>query len=271
MTREDAEDALAAIGGQADAEFPLFEAVLNCALHETPERDALPARTLLRDACERLRHRLQALPPDEALYEAIGNDLGLSGDLFGGDRLLGIDLIDVCERRCGAPIALAVICLEVAQRCSMPLAGVDFPGGFLLRVETAEGPVALDPFASGQVVMPSELVRRALRFGLPPNAADDLEHLMAPISPRMVALRLQDAIFARANAYGDYERAERAALRRGLLDPTDPRAWLDVATAREGQGQLAGVLQALAQAQRVDPEVMRIAGAQRTRVLRLLN
>ncbi len=42
---------------------------------------------------------------------------------------------------------------------------------------------------------------------------------MAPVSDRAVLMRLQNVVFARASAQGDYARAERAALRRALLDP----------------------------------------------------
>lgn len=271
MTREEAEDALAEYGALGDASFPLFEAAVCCAVHENPEREASPARSLLDEACERLRLRLKTHPPDEAICEALGVDCGLSGDLLDSDNVLNADLISVCERRRGLSITLAVLFLEAARLCDLDMEGVDFPGHFLLRVETEDGPIALDPFTGGHVVMPSALTRRALRAGLPPTAADDLEHLMAPIKPRQVALRLQDNLFARATRAGDYERAERAALRRALLDPADHRAWLDVATAREGQGRLAGALQAIARAQSLDGGAAHAARAARERMRLQLN
>ena len=40
MTREEAERALAAAGETAEADFPLLEAAIACALHEDPDRDA---------------------------------------------------------------------------------------------------------------------------------------------------------------------------------------------------------------------------------------
>ena len=63
-------------------------------------------------------------------------------------------------------------------------------------------------------MLPSELTRRALHAGLTPNVADRLDHLMAPASDRAVLIRLQNNVFARASASGDFTRAERAALRR---------------------------------------------------------
>ncbi len=271
MTREGAETTLAAAGAAAEDRFPLFEAAISCALHEAPGRDPEPARALAAEAEARLRTRLKRQSPDEALCEALGMDLRLQGDLLAPDSPDNTDLISVCERRRGLSVALGVLFLEAGRRCAVRLAGVDFPGHFLLRVETPEGPMALDPFTGGQVVMPSELVRRALRAGLPPSAADDLEHLMRPSSPRQVVLRLQAQIYARAVRAGDFAMAERSALRRALLDPSDHRPWLDVAAAREGQGRLAGSLEALARAQTLDGMASLAARAQRERVRMRLN
>jgi regulator of sirC expression with transglutaminase-like and TPR domain len=168
-------------------------------------------------------------------------------------------------------VALGVIYLHIGRECGLQVAGVDFPGHFLLRIETGEGPLALDPFSEGRVVLPSELSRRALRTGLTPDVASKLDVLMTPVTDRAVLIRLQNNIFARAQASGDFARAERSALRRALLDPADHRPWLDVAAAREGQGALAGALQALAQAQFLDGGAAIAARAARERVRMRLN
>jgi regulator of sirC expression with transglutaminase-like and TPR domain len=104
-----------------------------------------------------------------------------------------------------------------------------------------------------------------------PGVADRLEDLMKPVADRAVATRLDNNILARAAPRGDYPRAERSALRRALIDPKDHRPWLDVAAAREGQGALAGALQALAMAQTLDGGAAIAARAQRERVRLKLN
>jgi regulator of sirC expression with transglutaminase-like and TPR domain len=271
MTREMAEQTLAQAGAAADDAFPLFEAALACALHEDPERDPNAARSLAAEAADRLAERLQQEAPEEALAEAMAGDMRLIGDLMTYENPANTDMIAVCERRRGIPVALGVLYLDAARRCDLPVWGVDFPGHFLLRIETDEGPLALDPFSEGRVVMPAELSRRALMAGLTPDVADRLEALMAPVSDRAVLIRLQNNIFARASQARDYARAERSALRRALLDPTDHRPWLDVAAAREGQGALAGALQALAQAQVLDGGAAIAARAARERVRLRLN
>jgi len=248
MTREEAEAALGAMGRRPEAEFVLFEAALLCAVHDDPARDAAAARAVAHEAADRLARRLKTQACDEALADALCTDLDFTGDVLTYDDLANADMISVCARRKGLPVALGVVFLTAARACGLDLQGADFPAHFLLRLESDEGPLAVDPFAGGRVVMPSELVRRALHAGLPPRAADDLEELMTPIADRRVLMRLQNNVFARAFHNRDYSRAERAAIRRALLDPADHRPWIDVGAAREAQGALAGAMDAFARA-----------------------
>ena len=271
MTREEAESVLTAAGKAGDDDFPLLEAAIACAVHESPDRDPAGARQLGEEAVRRVRERLERESSEEAIAEAVAGDLHLNGDLLTYDHPDNADIIAVAERRKGLPVALGIFYLHAARKTGLALQGVDFPGHFLLRIETDEGPLALDPFSEGRVVLPSELTRRALRTGLTPDVAGRLDRLMAPVSDRAVLIRLQNNVFARAAANRDYARAERSALRRALLDPTDHRPWLDVAAAREGQGALAGALQALSRAQILDGGAAIAARAARERVRLRLN
>ncbi|NBB65632.1 hypothetical protein GVN18_40935 [Pseudomonas sp. ODNR1LW] len=271
MTREEAEAILTSAGEGGDEGFPLLEAAIACAIHDHPFRDVRPVRTLARSACERLNERVGGESPDEALSETMAADLRLNGDLLHYDHPANTDLIEVAERRRGLSAALAVFYLHAARAAGLKAAGVDFPGHFLVRVETAEGPVALDPFSQGRLVLPSELTRRALRAGLTPHVADRLDLLMAPVSDRQALIRLQNLLFSRAIRSHDYEAAERSALRRALLDPEDRRPWLDVAAAREKQGALAGSLEALSRARDLDGVEAARRGASFDRVRLRLN
>jgi regulator of sirC expression with transglutaminase-like and TPR domain len=271
MGREDAENILLDAGGKTDGDFPLLEAAIACAIHEDPSRDPQTTRDLGKAAVDRLTQRLKQESAEEAIAETMAGDFRLAGDLFTQEDPDNADIIAVCERRKGLAVALGVFYLHAARGCGLVVQGVDFPGHFLLRIETEEGPLALDPFSEGRVVLPSELTRRALHAGLTPNVADRLDRLMAPVSDRAVLMRLQNTIFARAQQMRDFARAERAALRRALLDPADHRPWLDVAAAREGQGALAGSLEALARATELDGGAALAARAQRERVRLQLN
>ena len=271
MSREEAETVLRSAGAAPDSDFPLLEAAIACAIHEDPSRDPQAARDLGAAGAERLAQRLKQESAEEALAESMAGDLRLAGDVLTYEDPDNADVVAVAERRKGLAVALGVFYLHAARQCALTVRGVDFPGHFLLRIETEEGPLALDPFSEGRVVLPSELTRRALHAGLTPNVADRLDRLMAPVSDRAVLMRLQNTIFARASVARDFARAERAALRRALLDPSDHRPWLDVAAAREGQGALAGSLEALARATELDGGAALAARAQRERVRLQLN
>jgi regulator of sirC expression with transglutaminase-like and TPR domain len=271
MTREEAEQILADAAMAAESAFPLLEAALACAVHDDPQRDIEPVRMLSEQIAARLSRRLAAESPEEAIAETLAGDFQFTGELINRHDAAGADLIAVAERRRGLSATIGVFYLDAARRCHLPVNGVDFPGHFLLRIESREGPLALDPFSEGRVVLPSELTRRALRAGLTPDVADRLDVLMAPVNDRAVLIRLQNVIFARAQRAGDFVLAERAALRRALLDPADHRAWIDVAAAREGQGALAGALEAFARAQMLDGGAAISARAARERVRLKLN
>lgn len=246
--RDNAEAILTQAGQADDDDFPLLEAAIACALHDFPFRDAEPVRVLAAAAAERLKERVATEGPDDALTETMAGDMRLNGDLLHYADPANTDVIAVAERRRGLSAALSVFYLDAARRAGLRAQGVDFPNHFLLRVETPAGPVALDPFSQGRIVLPSELTRRALRAGLTPHVADRLDLLMAPVSDRHALIRLQNVLFSRAISAEDYEAAERSAIRRALLDPEDHRPWLDVASAREKQGALTGALEALSRA-----------------------
>lgn len=252
MTRDEAAAVLTEAGEAGDDAFPLLEAAIACAIHDYPFRDPEPVRILAGNIARRLSERVGGESPEEALAETLAGDFRLNGDLLNYDDPDHTDIIAVAESRRGLSGALTVFYLDAARRAGVKASAVDFPGHILLRVETREGPVALDPFSQGRLVLPSELTRRALRAGLTPHVADRLDILMAPVSDRMALIRLQNILFARALGSGDFEGAERSALRRALLDPEDHRPWLDVAAAREKQGALTGALEALSRARTLD-------------------
>ena len=67
MGREEAETILLAAGAGADADFPLLEAAIACAIHEDPSRDPQTARDLAAVGVERLGQRLKQESAEEAL------------------------------------------------------------------------------------------------------------------------------------------------------------------------------------------------------------
>src|SRR5580704_5704450 len=150
MTRDEAQSFLTDVGAQGDGGFPLLEAALACAVHEDPSRDPEQVRSFAADAARRLKARLKRESPEEALAETMAGDMRLSGDLMSYESPQNTDVIDIVQRRKGLPVALGVFYLDAARQCGLDVRGVDFPNHFLLRIETGEGPLALDPFSEGR-------------------------------------------------------------------------------------------------------------------------
>ncbi|MFQ5878383.1 MAG: SirB1 family protein [Acidobacteriota bacterium] len=70
-------------------------------------------------------------------------------------------LNDVLDRRLGIPISLSTVYIEVGRRAGIPLAGVSFPGHFLVRYMGREvaTDVLIDPFNRGQILSARECRR----------------------------------------------------------------------------------------------------------------
>jgi regulator of sirC expression with transglutaminase-like and TPR domain len=77
-------------------------------------------------------------------------------------------LNDVMDRRCGIPIMLSTVYLEMAARLKLPLAGVGMPGHYLVRHRYFD--LFIDPFDRGKVLTIEdcqERMHKALGHELP--------------------------------------------------------------------------------------------------------
>jgi regulator of sirC expression with transglutaminase-like and TPR domain len=124
-------------------------------------------------------------------YEALRDVLVHEHEFFGNQR----DYFDpdnsylnrVLERRLGIPLSLSVIWLEVARRLKWPVAGVGFPGHFLVRFDDPERLVLADPFSGGRSLSLDDC-RKLAREHLGPDANLRPEHL-APLDTRGILVR----------------------------------------------------------------------------------
>lgn len=91
----------------------------------------------------------------------------------------------VLQRRRGIPISLAIITIEVARRCGVPLFGVGMPGHFLVGHREAEG-VFVDPF-EGKII--DESAARDLFLMLHPGQEFRTEFL-SETAPDVIVLRM---------------------------------------------------------------------------------
>jgi regulator of sirC expression with transglutaminase-like and TPR domain len=96
-------------------------------------------------------------------------------------------LNEVLDRRTGLPITLAIVFIEVGRAIGLELAGVNFPGHFLVKT-TDDGPeLLLDPFNRGREVTWVEAIDRIEKVN---GRKEPPEDYTGPISPRQFLFRL---------------------------------------------------------------------------------
>jgi regulator of sirC expression with transglutaminase-like and TPR domain len=141
-----------------DEQIDLAEAALAIAATEYPGLDPAPSI----EALDRLAARVEAGPR----LSALGNIAAINKVLFEEEKFTGNTseyddprnsyLNDVLERKTGIPISLSLVYTEVARRKGVPLAGLGFPGHFLVKHPGPPAEIVVDPFHGGAVLAPAD-------------------------------------------------------------------------------------------------------------------
>ena len=223
----------ASVVGRDD--FTLDRAALQIGAWDYPERD-------LDRYCERLDAiATMAMPEVQNATNGIGRARAISDALF--DRLgfcgntddyydpRNSFLADVIDRRCGIPISLSVVYLEVARRVGVLAQGVNFPGHFLVRVAIEDAWLFLDPFTKGRAMSPADL-EALLRKTTTANAVLE-PSVIAAASKRQIVARMLVNLAGIYGRNGDLPRSLDVLERLAVLEPSNPRIARDLAQLRE--------------------------------------
>ncbi|WP_339465827.1 SirB1 family protein [Pseudomonas sp. EA_65y_Pfl2_P74] len=162
----------------------LFEAALWIAAEH--DKTVNP-ETLMQDFKElqqRVSYGLPMLPVSELAQPLLRRmtELGFAQDDFLPLRPQAALLHKVLQTRRGQPLVLALIALELARALEIPLAGVNFPGHFLLRVPGADH--LLDP-CGGRRLYPNDC-RELLQRQYGPNMKLNADHLLTATPVQML-------------------------------------------------------------------------------------
>ena len=195
------------------ADLRLFEAILSereekidlsraCLMIAEDAYPGLPVDRYLGEI-ERMAMRLRAQLPaggaEErvmALNQFLFGDLGFAGNTDDYYDPRNSYLNDVLDRKTGIPITLAILYMEVGRRVGLPLAGVSFPGHFLVRLKLRGGTMVLDPFSGGAPLAERDLRERLQRV-IPEGATDGvpvaelpLDQFLEPAGNRQILARV---------------------------------------------------------------------------------
>jgi regulator of sirC expression with transglutaminase-like and TPR domain len=131
----------------------------------------------------------------KVLNEFLYDEQRFTGNSTSYDDPRNSFLNEVLDRRTGIPISLAVVYLEVARRAGVDVAGVNFPGHFLLRASDDHARLRygadfliVDPFHGGAVLSEVDC-REMLRQHVGEEAAFDRD-LLAPATRHQIVVRM---------------------------------------------------------------------------------
>jgi regulator of sirC expression with transglutaminase-like and TPR domain len=252
------------------ADIDIAEAALACAELDRPGLDLVPYRAHLDDLAADARALPGGAPPDGLAALLVGKR-GYRGDQETYDDLANADLTRVIDRRCGLPVALAILWMHAARARGWRCVGLNMPAHFLLRLEVGPTSWVLDPFEGGEALDRAGLAARVarLRAAAPGLRAEDL----AELDDRAVLLRLQNNIRVRLQHAGETQRALDVLGRMLVVAPGALELWQESSTLHEQLGSLRAARDCLDSAMALagtSPARQRIA-AERARLASRLN
>jgi regulator of sirC expression with transglutaminase-like and TPR domain len=237
------------LGTSAGPILPIAEAALALASFERPRvdlrhyRDHL--RLIARDVGQHPGAAGDLAARARALNEIILLKYGYSGDALTYDDLQNANLIRVVDRRKGLPVALGILYIHAARAQGWDMAGLAFPGHFLVRLSDGPDRVIIDPFHEGQICGAAEL-RELLKAATGRDSELSSEHYMVA-SDRDVLLRLQNNLKARLLQMQNPERAVTVVEAMLMLAPDLAELWREAGMLHRHLGNMRAAATALEQ------------------------
>ncbi len=116
-------------------------------------------------------------------------------------------LNDVIERKLGIPISLSILYIELGHALGLPLAGVSFPGHFLVKLEISDGAIVLDPYFGGISLNEEDIEDRLQEYYGSKLDKTRLHGVLASCSNKEIILRVLRNL---RNLYMQEENWEKA-------------------------------------------------------------
>lgn len=252
---------LSKLADQADEDIDLGEAALTLAAVAHPAEDPAPYRehldalvaSVARGAAEQAEGVTTAADRAEVLHRVLSGEWDYHGDVDSYEDPQNADLMRVIDRRKGLPVTLGILSLHVARAQGWKADGLNFPGHFLVRLETEDGDrVIIDPFHDNRIVSVADM--RALLKAITDPAAELTPEHYAVLGNRDILLRLQNSIKLRHLEAGRYDRALHTLKEMLLISPNDHRLWREAGLMHMRTGDLEGAIESLDRYLELAPE-----------------
>lgn len=246
-------ETLATLGHCADAEIPLAKTALYLAALAHQGRGLDPyihhIAKMSGEVGDRHRTLIDAGAVDNcqtriaALKHILCDTYGYDGDEQTYNDLRNADMIDVIDRRKGLPIALAILVIDIGRAQGWDVAGVNFPGHFLVRFDQDGQRVMCDPFHQFDILQAADL--RALLKRALGDRAELSSSFYREASNRDILLRLQNNIKFRQIETEHYDDALQTVSVMRLFAPDEYRLLLDDGVLKARLGRVPEAIQSV--------------------------
>jgi regulator of sirC expression with transglutaminase-like and TPR domain len=248
--REAHEAVLRRAGEAGDAPLDIAGAALALAALDRPRVPLARYRRHLDQLVDDLRDAAVGVTDGpgaaDALRATILEAHGYAGDQLTYDDVQNANLMRVIDRRKGLPVALGILFLHAGRSQGWDMAGLAFPGHFLLRLELGGERLIVDPFNQGRVCTAAEL--RDLLKATAGEAAELGPVHYAVASDREVLLRLQNNIKLRLVQDRKLAPALDVVGRMLLLAPERAGLWHEAGVLNAHLGNVRAAIAALEEA-----------------------
>ncbi len=200
---------LSVLTSAPDHEVPLDRAALVIAQEEYPQLDVQAYLDRLDAMATELAAEIDLETGPRAALRDLSAFLferqGFRGNTEDYEDPRNSYLNDVLDRRLGIPISLSVVYIAVARRLGLDVKGVGLPGHFIVKFDTPDETLFVDPFHGGRFISREEcfqLAERALGRRVARNDA-----LLAAATNRQILTRMLYNLKAVYLKRGDLRRA----------------------------------------------------------------
>jgi regulator of sirC expression with transglutaminase-like and TPR domain len=240
-TRAEAEAILARIAASSDAEIDLAEGALALAALDRPQVSLARYRAHLAELAEEVateggRNLEEGSERAAVLAHVVFGRYGYEGDRLSYDDLQNANLMRVIDRRKGLPVALGILMIHAARAQGWTMSGLNFPAHFLVRLDSRDERLILDPFSGGAVLNTAEL--RELLKGIAGDGAELQPAHYEPVGNRAVLLRLENNVKTRLVREQKLEMAKGIVMRMLSFAPEEAVLWREAGLMEAQLGNL---------------------------------
>ena len=241
---------LTEIGGTEDGAIDLFESALVLAAADRPGARLKPYRRHMERIISEVRTYVGGTEPTvplglriEGLVQVIVKRYGYGGTDEVFDDLDAVNMMRVIDSRSGMPIAIGILFMQTARTLGWDITGLNFPGRFLVRLETDAERRILDPFAGGSVVEPRDM--RDMFKAIAGNHVELRPEHYRDMGNRDILLRLQGNIKIRLLREERFDDALETLETMLLFAPDKAELWRETGFLHARLDQIKDAVRAL--------------------------